>query len=359
MDYDYAVIGGGPVGLIAAQMLSSQHQKKVLLIDEFSKKSERFLGLSYGSIRRLADLKLSIPIEARINSLVMGHRDRLLYELQAADLDIPYLGINIAQHSLQECLAAQLDSAIDCLKAKVTHLEYQKKWLIKTDQEELVTARVLVGSDGVSSLTRGFISPPLKYDYAYKDVACSFKVHRKSTQIQKKAYQLTIDSFLLGLLPAFDESSYLVLSGNSAKIQSLTDYDLLAMLAGCPQLANEVFTSVERLSPVIALKSYHVLNQFKPNGMLFGLAAKSFHPVLAMGMNQNIFELTMMSHFMTRYASSIEEIPYKLLESVINKRCDRLRLASASLVFRYAQSLMTILPFSKIMVKQLIENLVL
>ncbi|NBV29220.1 FAD-dependent monooxygenase, partial [bacterium] len=222
MDADYAVIGGGLIGLITAQSLAF-HGKKVLLFkeDHSTIQDKRAYGLTYGSLRRLDYLGLSLPLTTKIESLSLYFNQYKSHEINATAMNIPYLGANILHSVINDSFLTQLSPAITIVHEKVFGLTLDQHWSICTSLNNTYHVDYIAGSDGSESLVRRITSPLLAYEYTFPQTALVFHLTHSEEKSAEKAYQISLDNFLIGLLPLNQKQSYFVMTGPHQDIAAL------------------------------------------------------------------------------------------------------------------------------------------
>jgi 2-polyprenyl-6-methoxyphenol hydroxylase-like FAD-dependent oxidoreductase len=352
MDCNYAVIGGGLVGLIAAQACAQQGNKVVVFQDSFQKTlgQERALGLTYGSVRRLKELGFLLPMnDGRIDHLFLQYEKNLKKKISFTELNVPFLGINITYRSLLATLSEQLNPLIEIVHERVIDLDQKEHWLLKTEQGSQFQAPLLIAADGFHSLARKKYAPEFLYFYRYKQTALVLKIHQASLQRVTDAYQLSVKNILVAVLPLNADHFYVVLTGPTQQISDLQEqfhresYDFLEKTL---QRAALPFCAVECLGQSPSILSYHIVQQIHPRLILLGLAAKSFHPAAAMGLNQSIFEIALMAQLTKRYHTKTDFSWDKIFIDSVYSRAQQIRALTASLSFPWTRSLIQLLPLS-------------
>jgi 2-polyprenyl-6-methoxyphenol hydroxylase-like FAD-dependent oxidoreductase len=349
MDYDCVVIGGGVVGLLAAHLLA-QDKKRVIVFEAQKPdfQDRRFFGLTYGSIRRLESFGIQLPIHHKIEELFFEVDKKVSNTLKYKDLHLPFLGMNISHALLLLSIKNQLHSNVELVHDKVIDVKKMMHWSIQTVTGRSIESRLLIAADGFHSIVRQQYAPKFLYHDRYEQSALVLKVFKLNSSMSQ-AYQLGLNKILVGVLPLDFDAYYVVISGPNFMINEFfADLHgrLVHFLTTLFPRALLPFERIEYLAGPIPLQSYCVEKQVQSDLILLGLAAKSFHPAAAMGMNQNIFELSVFGQLLKRYPGVEDFLWTSLFQQSIFTRSQQIRWLTTLLACSSARQIIHALPFS-------------
>lgn len=313
VEYDYAVVGGGPVGAVMALGLAAQGHH-VALIERQAPRAQaakpgglgvdaRTVALSLAS-KELLDRYGAWPaqgIGAFANMEVWEDRGTSVLRFGAHDVDQETLG-HIAEVGpwLVQLWQLLMDASnVDCVAgqpvtAVISEPDGYRLTLAAAQHDDSpklearsVFARTLVAADGAGSVVRREtgVAMPLT-DTGQSAIAFAA---RMSGSHERTAFQRFLADGPLALLPMADEHLVSVVwsAKNAAadKLQGLSDKDLGAALA---RASEERLGSVEQCIPAIRFPLRQgVIRSFcpQPNLIFIGDAARVVHPLAGQGVN--------------------------------------------------------------------------
>lgn len=350
--FDVLVIGSGPVGLLTAHVFAKHFNNIGLITPSLVNTHDYFdraLGLSYGSLRRLADFDIDLNKGAIINRVEFKHQHQLSSSLDAERLRVPLLGKNIMISDLIELLESQIASSVSKIIGRVIRIQdYHDGWKIILISGEEIFTRYLIGADGINSLVRKELNFEFENYHDFKQSAWVLTINHPSKKIPTTAYQIGAEELLIGLLPLNETQSSVVITGATHHVTEKQQESLSAFTKYLKNiLPNDYLMDslTFRQEALVDLKTFHVKNQAGPNHLLIGLAAKSFHPAAAMGFNQTIYELALINQFLSRPGRKKDFSWAQNFTNLTSYRCQMIRAVTATLASRWSRELLNYLTF--------------
>lgn len=294
MNYDLAIIGGGPVGAALALALRASGLKICVLearAEKMANTDARALALSYGSrllLQRLGvwDALREVSAIRTIHISQQKTFGRAL--LKAAELDVPELGYVLPypalQASLQQGLSATQVRSI--YGAQVTELraatDGAEIFYQQDGAEKSLRTRLAVVADGGKLLAQRH--PPEVRDYGQSALI----THVRCAALQAHtAFERFTPHGPLALLP-FKDGYELVWTAAHDAAQEMLSWDDAKFLRELQQQFGErvgEFTHVGKRS-CFALGLKRAPQQTpQPHVLLLGNAAQTLHPVAGQGFN--------------------------------------------------------------------------
>ena len=351
MDADIAVIGGGLVGLITAKVLALQGYHVLVFIGEHPSGAveNRSFGLTQGSLRRLEDLGIPLdhstgPVIEAINLFDEQHH---VLSMHAENFGVSVLGINMPYKNLYEQLSTPHPKIRLCAVA-IKHLEKERAdWICVDSEGTRWKVPFVIGADGRSSCVRESLKINFSYYHQFiqKAHVCLFKC--SPVQKPTHAIQWSLDNQLIGILPYAEDMRYVVCTTPADSVNWREIATKSSPLLG----------PIQEILPqgLYPLYSYHVSRQTDRAALLLGLAAKSFHPAAALGLNQSIYEIALFNE-LVKNKMMLANNWQPIFESLIKKRSDKIRYLTSALATPWSRKLIWNFPMpSSVVRKKLIE----
>ena len=309
MEYDCVIVGGGAVGATLALTLA-QLKCKVLLLEKEKSLSNRAqsdfetrtLGLSYAShfiydtlgiwnqLNTVPIKQVLVSVKGKFGSCCLDHRDQGICALGYV------VGWSDLEHTLYQALEKsdyvdiyQGEKIIE--KVYQHHLDNWQLSITKKNETKIITCRLLVAADGVTSLLREeqkITLKKIKYDH------CAVMANVKMVNMPEGA---AIERFLqegaIALLPWKQNYATCVWTAQLQFAQMLKALSNEAYIHQCQQqLGSRVGTITEigkRL--YLPLENGIGLSPIWPSVLLLGNAAHSLHPIAAQGLNLSLRDI--------------------------------------------------------------------
>ena len=299
---DIAIIGGGPVGGLAACTLARAGYGVTLFErgappgPDTHARDTRGYALAAGSVQFLDDLGYWAPLaeqSAPIRSIVVSRRGGLgRVHLDAADHDREAVGQVVPAVALDPlleaaCREAGVDVRYHTTLAGVDAADHQRRHLRVSDPdgETAWAARLLLAADGVGSPTREALGLPvnrLRYDAD----ALVFDV-RPDRPHRGRAFERFTDQGPLALLPQADGRMNVVWVAPPEVCEQRLEQDEATRMR---ELQQRFGWTLGRLRPAgrvlrFPLERLHVPQPAADRALLLGNAAHAIHPVAGQGLN--------------------------------------------------------------------------
>lgn len=306
---DILIIGGGLVGNSLALALAD-HAKVMVIeanaMDTVQIFDERLLALSYSSSRIFQALGLwsqLVPHTTPVKQVHVSDAGRFgVTRFVAQDYGIDALAYDIYAHALTQCLRTnvQQHAKINTLySAKVTAMApfpqgYRVSVQTPNDTIEMTT-RLLVGADGMHSLTRKLLgiaatSPP----HVQTALIARLQLTRSHKYI---AFERFAPAAVLAALPCGEQQVTIIWTVENQRAQALQQ---LSDVEFCHIFQQEfghrlgTFSQVEKRQSY-PLRSVYAQEQIRPNAVLLGNAAHTLHPVAAQGFNLSLRDVAQLA----------------------------------------------------------------
>ncbi len=311
-DYDYAVVGGGPVGAVMALGLAGQGHRVALIEQQVPQPAEavaglrgvdpRTVALSVAS-KELLDAHGAWPISA-IGAFakmeVWEERGTSVLRFGAQDVGQSTLGHIAEVRPWLVQLWDQLgDSAVDCLVGQpVTAVGCEPggyRLTLGGDSQSSSTgasaldlfARTLIAADGAGSVVRRALGVPMQLaDTGQSALAFAARVEHVH---EHTAFQRFLADGPLALLPMADEHLVSVVwSARNARADELSLLPVADLAAALTRASEARLGRVEQCLPAVRFPLRQgVISSFcpRPNLVFIGDAARVVHPLAGQGVN--------------------------------------------------------------------------
>jgi 2-octaprenyl-6-methoxyphenol hydroxylase len=297
IQYDIAIIGGGPVGAALALALRDSKLKVCVLEARpahAASKDARALALSYGSRQLLARLGVwdTLTEVSAIRTIHISQKQSFgRTVLQAAELDVPELGYVLPYPKLQDALtdALQHCDVSSIYGASVTQLNVEADHAVIGYQQDGVDhtlhTRLAVVADGGRLMAQQY--PPEVHDYGQSalitHITCSLP--KPDTAFERFTPQGP-----LALLP-FQNGYELVWTAPHERAQEMLAWDDTRFLHELQQHFGDRVGSFQSVSKrtCFPLGLRRARRQTPmPHTVLLGNAAQTMHPVAGQGFNMGL-----------------------------------------------------------------------
>ncbi len=164
-DFDIAVIGGGPAGATLARLLDKRF--RVLLIDKKTDAPDSFKKpcgglLSPDAQKAFAEFDLTLPKDILVDPQIFSVRTIDLEKRIERHYQRFY--INLDRHKFDLWLKGLVPESVvrftgKCLKISQNNGGFSLKCKTACGEEQIFTAKKIVGADGANSMVRRFLYP--------------------------------------------------------------------------------------------------------------------------------------------------------------------------------------------------------
>ena len=306
------IVGGGPVGLAIAALLTSHRQAERwavrlveprpapdwndtavdLRVSALSRASQHVLDSAGAwpqiAARRVSPYRRMHVWEGNFNASVGA------LAFDSAELGEPDLGHIVEDRLIRHCLVEQLraqgsvelefGTALSGVRATADAVE------ISTHDGRSMSADVLLAADGGASMVRRLLElPVVTVPYGQEAVVAHIATERIHAET---AWQRFLPTGPIALLPLADGRSSIVWSTSMDQAQSLLaldDDEFMARVGAATDHALGAVTSVtERVS--FPLRAVHARQYCAKRVALIGDAAHTVHPLAGQGMNLGLLD---------------------------------------------------------------------
>lgn len=322
-DFDIAICGGGPVGLLLAAMLAMRGMppERVAVIDaktvEQSMRDPRSIALSYGS-RQILEGVHAWPVAAQaieeIHVSRRRHFGRTLIDCK--EYGLPALGYVARYGTLVSALAAITErQGITMLRPAQLHAAIEQSGHVELtfDDGTARTAQIMVQAEG--GVFGEQAGKTLKRDYAQTAVIAQVDA---SHPLPHRAFERFTDEGPLALLP--QENGYaLVWCTSPDRAQRLLSLGDAAFLA---ELQEAFGTRLGRFVRVASRAAYPLGLNAQPaqskRSVAIGNAAQTLHPVAGQGLNLGLRDAAVLARLLAQETS-----PAMLEHFLLSRKEDR------------------------------------
>ncbi len=298
MNYDIAIIGGGPVG--AALALALRGSGLAICVLEARpantpSQDVRALALAYGSRLLLDKLNVwhSLQAVSAIRTIHISQRHSFgRAKLRATELNVPELGYVLPYSTLQDGLDVALRAAelTQIYHTRVLQLHSESGQAVihyqpNDEAPATLTARLAVVADGGKLLATQF--PPTWHDYGQSAVIAHITA---AAPLADTAFERFTAQGPVALLP-YQGGYELVWTAPHDQAQAMLSWDEATFLSALQQHFGDrvgAFCSVgTRTCFPLGLKRAPQLTPM-PHSVLLGNAAQTLHPVAGQGFNMGV-----------------------------------------------------------------------
>ena len=333
MDFEVSVIGAGAVGSVLALLLAQQGLKVCLIdrsnpfeINTVSNLGTRTTALNLASVElvKQAGFWESLKKESTpFNRIyVWDSKGSTKLEFLAKDIKIEHLGYVISNNSIQKEVFKILKNFGNLTfkpNNEISEIKVEEdKVIISNSQGSKITSQLLIGADGVNSVTRKFSkikSRTWKYNQNAFVTSLKSEKHHKNT-----AWQIFTPSGTIALLPfdAKDEANIsLVWSAERKYSEYLNSLDERAFVSELEKKTEYILGSFEPrgLISSFPLNQLHTKSYFSERIVLAGDSAHSIHPLAGQGLNLGFADALSLTEKLTSARRRAEDLGSDLLLS--------------------------------------------
>jgi len=341
--YDVAISGGGVAGSTLAGLLGFQGFNVCLISGESKpewnpdKHYPRVNAVNHASIRIFKHLGIWQDIRnKRVNPYyqmqVWESDTKGAIEFDAAELRVPHLGAIIENTVLTSSLhdfAEQQPSVSIIEKSRLESLSANDDGLgLHTDSGHEVSCRLLVGADGIDSVTRS-LSSIEKREYKSGQQAIVAEVSA-SNYDGHTVRQVFLPNGVAALLPLNEGRCSLVWSCDESHFRTLM---ALNDAAFCEALTSSFEDRVGRISRIgkrysFMLRQHQAESYIASRIALIGDAAHSIHPLAGLGANMGLLDAACLSQVIGEARQSRRDID----SHAVLRRYERWRKGENALV---------------------------
>lgn len=312
---DIIIIGGGPIGCLAALELAS-HNISSLILDQTPQEmianpllEGRTIALSYASVALLKKLHLFEKLQdkaAPIENIVVSNGpkgQRLHYGQKESDGE--FLGHNVDLTALKNVLLEAIQSSSNTrllAPFKVTRFVCTQHDVTVFDEAGTeINGIACLAADGKFSPIRHKLALPTR-EWSYDQVAFVFNVHHTKPH-HNFAYEAFLPKGPFASLPTVDPNqSSIIWTVPTKQALPLKEMDDSAFRT----TLNDTFDVLGTLTPTTALWTYPlsgllVSKPYKERVLLLGDAAHAMHPVAGQGLNVGIGDVIVLGNLMQDY----------------------------------------------------------
>lgn len=300
---DILIVGGGMVGLVAAKGLTQQGWQVALLENQAAPQkpilnTENTFRVSAISLRS-EQLLTQLGVWGNISEPNLGPYERMVVwdanttahiEMDAADIQSPYLGHIVPNDVMQYALYQQLQNEPDFMglfAEQYTELQYTEgAWHARLKSGKVVTAKLLIGADGARSNIRKHLA--IETDaLLYGQSGIVANVHTELSH-QNTAWQRFLTTGPLAVLPMQDQHECSI-------VWTVRTEEAERLLAASQNLFAQQLTEafdgqlgkLSLLSKPVAfpLRRHHAKTYVSEQALLLGDAAHGIHPLAGQGVN--------------------------------------------------------------------------
>jgi len=354
--YDIAIVGGGLVGMSMACALASL-PLSVVLIEAVPPQQQinidydvRALALSHSSCEIYKTLGLFSEIQSLSTPIHCVHVSEKgswgLVKIAAKELGLEELGVVIPIPYLLKVLSEQIQKEPSIHRkapAKVEKFFREKEsdpWTIQLQNQETLSAKFLIGADGIQSPLRQQLElPHVEKDYEQWALVANVTLNRPHHQV---AYERFTPQGPMALLPLYGDGNTMTLVCTLPKSQGdffkgLSDRAFLSLLQ---QWFGYRIGRFEKMGKrdMFPLRHLYVKEQYEEGIVLIGNAAHQLHPIAAQGFNLGLRDVAFLAEIIADTVKKGEPLGS---ESML-KHYASLREGDQGKTIRFAHGLLTL-----------------
>ena len=301
MNCDIAVVGGGPVGVVAALALRDAGFSVVMVERGTAPPAfdaARYDSRVYAIAPASAQLLQRLGVWPNIAAARMSPYARMLVWERAAELGLHFdtadsghgaLGWIVEQGLILSAAWAQLGSLPTCIGVDADALllpdDDRDRAELRLSNGDVLQPRLVVAADGADSPLReqaGIETTTWRYAQRAIVAQVTMRAARPST-----AYQRFLPTGPLAFLPQADGRHSIVWSANTARAAELLALDDAAFGSALGDASQHALGEVLAVSPRIAfpLRLLHARDYHRAGLVLVGDAAHAIHPLAGQGAN--------------------------------------------------------------------------
>ena len=317
-NYDFAVIGGGLVGMTAAFALGKRGYNTLLFAPTPPQKDTRTTAFLWNTVLFFQELELwndlqdiAFPLEVM---RIVDSTTRLFrapqVDFNSAEIDIDAFGYNLLNYQVIELLNSKLSAleTVTSIRSNVDQIHRKDDgfslMIEKGKQTKEFQCRYLIGADGRNSMVRDSLLPGIR-EWSYPQTAIvldfehQYSSHRTSTEFHTDTGPFTV-------VPQSDKKAGLVWMERPERVDQLLlmDINTLEHLLETKMqsfLGKVKIVNTPRSFPIKGL----VAKQFgDDNALLIGEAAHVFPPIGAQGFNLGVRDIKSALEVFARYTNT-------------------------------------------------------
>ena len=325
---EISVIGGGPIGLIAARALSTDgHQ--VRLFDPSINKPKMSLALAESTLRLLDCIGVELEAGQDLTEILVNEKGlpgSIL--LHASECGYPRFGRVVCSKSLEEAVLLHVSEcvetvAVDTIRARSAQANPR---IQLATGEEVAPDLVILADGGRSHLTECLGMMAHHRPFGRSAILGRLRV---STLMKGRAYERFIGTGPLAILPVEQDVCGFVwsLSPNHAKQLQESPSELIGALRD--EMPEEL-GSIELVTDpfVIPLVERWIDQPYRPGVVLIGNGGQTIHPVAGQGLNLALRGVTQIA---AELKQSDPDTAVRTAFANWKPNRDKTRLASSSL----------------------------
>jgi len=325
---EISIVGGGPIGLIAARaLLSDGHQ--VRLFDPSIKKPKMSLALAESTLRFLDHIGVELEAGQDLTEILVNEKGMpgsML--LHASECGYLRFGRVVCSQALEEAVASQVSECVETVAVETIRArsaQANPRIQLATG-EEVAPDLVFLADGGRSHLTDALGMMAHHRPFGRSAILGRLRV---SSPMKGRAYERFIGTGPLAMLPVEEDvyGSVWSLSPNHADQLQQSPSELIGALKDA--LPDEL-GSIELVADpvVIPLVERWIDQPYRPGIVLIGNGAQTIHPVAGQGLNLALRGVTQIA---AELKQSDADTAVRTAFANWKPNRDKTRLASSSL----------------------------